>query len=86
MGQVEGSIHAKNHLDLSSGFDTVLTRDGRTPNDSIYRTSIALSGKNACNNSILCIHCHKRWGKVKFIQDNPINCKRCCIFEVSFHV
>jgi len=46
---VEGSLHAKNHLDSSSHFDTIPAcdrrMDRRTCNDSTYQASIALCSK-----------------------------------------
>jgi len=50
VGQVEGSLYAKNQLDSSSGFDTIPASDGRSDRqihcDSKYRASIASRGKN----------------------------------------
>ena len=46
-----GERHAKNQLDSSSRFDTIPTCDGRTDiqtdNDSKYRASLAMRGKQA---------------------------------------
>jgi len=46
VGQAELSIRAKNQLNLSSSFDTIPARDGRTDDDSNYQASIASRSKN----------------------------------------